>query len=1128
MTGSIQGSAIDDSFETLTNAPDAWVSGRYAAAPPVDYQHYVEPGDTRSAVDDRCFTEHGAVEHTRYVKTTKPAKADSKHRQSRQTSSKPPSHGKRRPSPSFRIRSKDGDSVVVSNPFVLRKPSRPQPRREAGSSSQTDDQSQSSATTTARSRTFQIRIRGKNGKEAIHEIKRPLYFASQSGNVRESQATTLVGDDSGRENVEYWAANQSESSQKREQRHKSKSGQPIFTDFVVDSSTVASSTPGSSVRMSGALPRSSPAPTTNSSRSRLLPPEKPDSSMHDSVMSVSKHPSKSPSHAVSHQFESSPKSSSRILSQNEVIIVPDESLDGSAVTPFSSLSTHCIVSPRAVSSNTPIEQPEANDASSTSDLAPSSISSNATVDKSSSSASSVPPSTTSRMSSSRIVTLTQSSKQEQEYQDDSRPVTVSLSKQKELKQEAYYNWKAPKDSLYSISTKSSKPVSSRPDLVAPEKITSATSKASSHHGGLTSRHADADSDASLSERSRVSQTLPKGYKPPPRSSSARSASAIETIDGRVQGTISEKTQTSGQSRSARCIPLPESRSSSSRSKASRSSKMTTRQSTHLASQKPVHGDQEWNKPLSEAAATEWTVDEHSELPASHHTDPDEWGQAAEWEEPSTSSHRSKMTRTSRSHRNSSRQYEFSGRHANESLQQEHNGHELWANEEEGSQRSTRSTSPVNIEEDLLHYLPAPSDDDRLPPPMPMLTTIYEESEPTPSSHVPSMLTQETTRFARPGAISPHPLSSVSSAATARKPPTNEPYRLEYQKPYVESKSSSSASSGAHDSDFSRRSSRPRMLEEQAYHSAKEASRSRSQVLALCYSAGTGQYLLTGSTDRQIRLFNPATGLEVQKYSAHGYEVHDLRVAQDNDRFISVGGDKTVFLWDVATHQTLRRWSGHAGRINACAFAGEGDSLVVTGSFDSTIKIWDCKQRNEKPIMTLSEAKDAVSSVSVSGAEILAGSVDSRVRCYDVRMGVIDQDVLGHPITSVTPTVNNDSYLASTLDSTLRLMDKRDGKLLQAFRHPDFKNENYRLRSTLAAGDSLAISGSEDGHIYIWDLLTGNLSHKLKHSAPVLTDGTKAFVSMSSKRDVVNSVVWNQLRKEWASAGGDGSVVVWGT
>jgi len=41
-----------------------------------------------------------------------------------------------------------------------------------------------------------------------------------------------------------------------------------------------------------------------------------------------------------------------------------------------------------------------------------------------------------------------------------------------------------------------------------------------------------------------------------------------------------------------------------------------------------------------------------------------------------------------------------------------------------------------------------------------------------------------------------------------------------------------------------------------------------------------------------------------------------------------------------------------------------------------------------------------------------------------------------PVTSVTIAKANDSYLVSTLDSTIRLMDKRDGKLLQAFRDPD--------------------------------------------------------------------------------------------
>lgn len=74
---------------------------------------------------------------------------------------------------------------------------------------------------------------------------------------------------------------------------------------------------------------------------------------------------------------------------------------------------------------------------------------------------------------------------------------------------------------------------------------------------------------------------------------------------------------------------------------------------------------------------------------------------------------------------------------------------------------------------------------------------------------------------------------------------------------------------------------------------------------------------------------PKSGL-VQAYSAHGYEVLDLAVTDDNARFASVGGDKQVFLWDVSTARTIRRWSGHFGRINCVDFGGDGDSVVVSG------------------------------------------------------------------------------------------------------------------------------------------------------------------------------------------------------
>ena len=151
----------------------------------------------------------------------------------------------------------------------------------------------------------------------------------------------------------------------------------------------------------------------------------------------------------------------------------------------------------------------------------------------------------------------------------------------------------------------------------------------------------------------------------------------------------------------------------------------------------------------------------------------------------------------------------------------------------------------------------------------------------------------------------------------------------------------------------------------------------------------------------MHLYNPSRALSsapksglIQTYSAHGYEVLDLAVTNDNARFASVGGDKQVFLWDVATARTLRRWTGHFGRVNCVGFGGEDSSVVASGSFDATVRLWDCKSQSTKPIQVLEEARDSVSSLHVVEHEIVTGSVDGNVRVYDLRMGMIYVDTIG--------------------------------------------------------------------------------------------------------------------------------------
>ncbi|KAF2021097.1 WD40 repeat-like protein [Aaosphaeria arxii CBS 175.79] len=307
------------------------------------------------------------------------------------------------------------------------------------------------------------------------------------------------------------------------------------------------------------------------------------------------------------------------------------------------------------------------------------------------------------------------------------------------------------------------------------------------------------------------------------------------------------------------------------------------------------------------------------------------------------------------------------------------------------------------------------------------------------------------------------------------------------------------------------------------------------VHAIAYSSGSQQYMLTGSSDRTIRLYNPskapissqtsAAGL-INTYSAHGYEVLSIDVNAANEKFVSTGGDKSVFYWDVQTAQTIRRWTGHNARVNKGVFAGQDDSVVVSGSYDGTVKIWDTKSGSYKPIMTLDEAKDSITDVCVYDSEIITGSVDGRVRSYDLRTGQCQVDVIGHPVTSLAITKQGTELLVSSLDSTVRLMDRTNGQLLKAYRDEGFHNKELRVRSTLGLNDSVVVSGSDDGLVYVWDMLDGHVLHKFKHSELRQVSGS-ATQAMKNNKDFVGAVTFCRVRKEWASAGGDGNVVVWG-
>lgn len=327
--------------------------------------------------------------------------------------------------------------------------------------------------------------------------------------------------------------------------------------------------------------------------------------------------------------------------------------------------------------------------------------------------------------------------------------------------------------------------------------------------------------------------------------------------------------------------------------------------------------------------------------------------------------------------------------------------------------------------------------------------------------------------------------------------------------------------------------------------------SNGPVHALTYSSSPSTYILTGSADRSIRLYNPFPGGTsssrtiqpsklIQTYSAHGYEVLDISVSPDNAKFASCGGDRSVFLWDVATAKTIRRLGGnqgHSARINSVCFAAGGD-VVLSASFDASVRIWDLKSQNFKPIQILADAKDSVSCVTLGkeGTEIVTGSVDGRIRWYDIRMGKMTTDVVGAPVTSVSVTKDGETALVSTLDGTIRLMDRERGTSLMSYK--GHQNKEYRIRSCLGARENFVLSGtegvegsqSEDGEVYVWETATGTVAKKIavpSNNDPARKRAVGSDGKPKVRKNVISALAWKDNGKadQWCCAGTDGVVTV---
>jgi RNA polymerase sigma factor (sigma-70 family) len=98
-------------------------------------------------------------------------------------------------------------------------------------------------------------------------------------------------------------------------------------------------------------------------------------------------------------------------------------------------------------------------------------------------------------------------------------------------------------------------------------------------------------------------------------------------------------------------------------------------------------------------------------------------------------------------------------------------------------------------------------------------------------------------------------------------------------------------------------------------------------------------------DHFIRLRDAATGREIRRLPGKNIRVLEQLAFSPDGRTLISGSQhsRDLYLWEIATGQPRRHFSGHQGPLSCVAFAPDG-RLMASGSQDGSVLVWDVTGR----------------------------------------------------------------------------------------------------------------------------------------------------------------------------------------
>lgn len=197
-----------------------------------------------------------------------------------------------------------------------------------------------------------------------------------------------------------------------------------------------------------------------------------------------------------------------------------------------------------------------------------------------------------------------------------------------------------------------------------------------------------------------------------------------------------------------------------------------------------------------------------------------------------------------------------------------------------------------------------------------------------------------------------------------------------------------------------------------------------------------------SYKRHFQVFDVSSRAILRSFNEHKQPTHVAKFSPNSTQILTCSDDTTVKLWDMPSQTALNTFTDHIDYVRTGVVSVANPSLILTGSYDSTVRMFDVREGS--CVMTMRSGGGGSAPIPVeqvlmfpSGSAAIS-SAGPILRIWDIVSGGKCIRALSNhqkTITSLAFDGQATRLLSGALDQMVKVYDISDYKVVRTMRYP---------------------------------------------------------------------------------------------